>query len=636
MEVDRGRGRPRRRWNVARGAWLGAAATIPILACCGLAPQARAGTYSVLACDAAPGAVNHSWREHEDRGMRAATSCPSLGDPQRGLTVRNTVNSGTVRAGKGAFMVFMAPPGTALASIELDWDGRRVNGDWRLGLVRGDGRLLAGCRPRPGTEASCRIGDPKGAGLVRRGLAGTRSVTIEARCGSTAGCSTDTRSRPGDRTKARLAVHRASVQVHDRSAPNLSASGPLLTGGWLRGRAEAVVRAGDNVGIRSTALRTGGVTRSAELERCDFTHAVPCPRDVQAVHQLDTSALDDGRHLLALSAVDTAGNGKAIERTIAVDNHAPARVSGMRVVGGDGVRSTNSFDVRWSSPPSQVAPIVRTHYRLCRHGAPRECTQGVRNGGSRGIDDLAVPRRGDWRLQVWLEDAAGNATAASASAPVTLRFDDRTPARLDIRLAGGAARAANRTIVPFGARALVEGTLTGADRRRVSGVPVAIVTEVRVSGRPRYVGRASTDRQGGFRLRLPAGPSRTVRVAFGGSDRYRPTTAAAHLAVRAGSSLRVSRRHVSNGDRVRFHGRLLGGPIPPEGKLVQLEAFYRDRWRTFAVVRSNADGAWRRRYRFEATQGRIRYPFRVSVPHERSYPYAVGRSRVIRVTVNGR
>jgi hypothetical protein len=621
---------------VALGSLLAATATISILACGGLAASARAGTYPVLACDAAPGAVNHAWREHEDRGMRAATSCPSRGDPRRGLTVRNTVNSGTVRPGKGAFMVFRAPPGTTLAGIELDWDGRRVNGDWRLGLVRGDGRLLAGCRPRPGGDSACRIGDPKGGGLMRRGLAGTHLVRIEARCGSTAGCPTDARSRAGDRTKARLAVHRASVQVQDRSLPNLSASGGLLGGGWLRGRVEAVVRAGDNVGVRSTALRTGGVTRAFEPERCDFTHVVPCPRTIQAAHQLDTSALDDGRHLMALSAVDTAGNGKAIERTIAVDNHAPGRVSGMRVVGGDAVRSANSFDVRWSPSPGQVAPIARTHYRLCRRGAPGECAQGVRAGGMRGIDDLSVPRRGAWRLRVWLEDAAGNTTAASASAPVTLRFDDRSPARLDVRLAGGSARAANRTIVPFGARAVVQGTLTGADHRRVAGVSVAVATEMRGSGRSRYVGRASTNAQGGFRFRLPAGTSRTVRVMFGGSDRYRPATAAAHLAVRAESSLRVSRRRVSNGDRVRFHGRLLGRPIPREGKLVQLEAFYRDRWRTFAVVRSSAGGLWRRRYRFEATQGLVRYPFRVRIPHERSYPYAVGRSRVIRVTVDGR
>jgi hypothetical protein len=636
MDVGSGRRTTRSRWDIASGPWLAATATISILVCCGLTSPARAGTYPVLACDAAPGGVNHSWREHEDRGMRAATRCPSRGDPQRGLTVRNTVNSGTVRRGKGAFMEFRAPPGTTLAGIDLEWDGRRVNGDWRLGLVRGDGRLLAGCRARPGTDASCRVGNPKGGGLVRQGLAGTHLVRIEARCGSTAGCATDARSRAGDRTKARLAVHRASVHVQDRSLPNLTASGRLLGGGWLRGRVEAVVRAGDNVGVRSTALRTGGVTRVVEQERCDFTHVVPCPRNVQAVHQLDTSTLDDGRHLMALSAVDTAGNGKAIERTIAIDNHAPGRVSGIRVVGGDAVRSTNSFDVRWSPPPGQLAPIARAHYRLCRRGAPSECVQGLRAGGARGIDDLSVPRRGGWRLRVWLEDAAGNTMAATASAPVTLRFDDRSPARLDARLAWGGAPAASRTIVPFGARAVVEGTLTGADHRRVAGVPVAVATEISGAGRPRHIGRATTNGQGRFRFRLPAGPSRTVWVVFGGSDRYRPAAATAHLAVRAGSSLRVSRRRVSNGDRVTFRGRLLGGPIPREGKLVQLEAFYRDRWRTFAVVRSGSGGAWRRRYRFEATEGLVRYPFRVRIPHERSYPYAAGRSRVIRVTVDGR
>ncbi len=107
------------------------------------------------------------------------------------------------------------------------------------------------------------------------------------------------------------------------------------------------------------------------------------------------------------------------------------------------------------------------------------------------------------------------------------------------------------------------------------------------------------------------------------------------MAVRAKSSISVNRNQVRNGGRVRFRGRLLGRSVPSEGKLLQLEAFYRDRWRTFAVVRTSPRGRWRRRYRFEATTGRVVYPFRVRIPRERGYPYAVGRSRVVRVTVNG-
>jgi hypothetical protein len=203
-------------------------------------------------------------------------------------------------------------------------------------------------------------------------------------------------------------------------------------------------------------------------------------------------------------------------------------------------------------------------------------------------------------------------------------------------MAGGEGPGARRTTIPFGARGVVRGSLSGVEGSRVARGSLAILTRVRGSERFRHVGGASTDAAGSFRFLLPAGPSRTVRVVFVGSERHRPTSADAHVAVRAKSSLAVSRRRVRNGGRVRFKGRLLGGPIPHDGKLLQLEAFYRDRWRTFAVVRSNERGVWHRSYRFEATRGRVRYPFRVRVPHERSYPYAVGRSRVVRVTVNGR
>lgn len=603
----------------------------------GMPAAASAGTYGVLACDAAPRSVNNAWREHEDRGMVATASCPSRGHPDRGLTVRNRVNVGTVRRGKTAFMAFRAPAGASLRSIELDWDGRRVNGDWLLGLVRGDGRLVAGCRPtRRSSGSACRLGNPKGTSRIRRSLGHRRMVRIEASCAARAGCDTTARRRPGDRTRVRLAVHTAKVVVADGSAPNLTVGGALVSGDWQRGTVEASVLARDNVGIRGTSLRVDGSTRDADSERCDFTRVVPCPRVVRTAHRLDTRDIRDGRHALALSALDAAGNHRAVERSIRVDNHAPGRVRDVRVLGGQAVRSRNSFDLRWSPPPGQAAPIVRANYRLCREGEPASCVSGARSGAVDGIDDLAVPRRGSWRFRVWLEDEAGNTTESSASRPVTLRFDDRPPARLSGGIATEGAPPRRRATIGFGAPAIVSGSLSGASGARLGRAPLAVLTRIRGAERFRRVGRISTDASGRYRHRLPAGPSRTVRVEFAGDDRHRPASATAALAVRARSSIAVSRRRVRNGDRVRFHGRLLGGPVPRRGKLLQLEAFYRDRWRTFAVVRSSSSGRWRYAYRFEATTGRVRYPFRVRVPRDREYPYAVGRSRVIRVTVTGR
>jgi hypothetical protein len=68
---------------------------------------------------------------------------------------------------------------------------------------------------------------------------------------------------------------------------------------------------------------------------------------------------------------------------------------------------------------------------------------------------------------------------------------------------------------------------------------------------------------------------------------------------------------------VTFAGRLRGGYVPPRGKLVELQATDRGRWRTFALVRSGRSGAFRYRYRFS---GSGRFAFRARVRFERAYP----------------
>ncbi len=97
----------------------------------------------------------------------------------------------------------------------------------------------------------------------------------------------------------------------------------------------------------------------------------------------------------------------------------------------------------------------------------------------------------------------------------------------------------------------------------------------------------------------------------------------------------MSDRSVLNGDRVTFRGRLRGGGIPEGGKLLEMQAFFRNRWRTFSTVRTDARGRWRFSYQFGGTRGLITYRFRVLIPHEGGYPFDTGRSRVIRVAVRG-
>jgi hypothetical protein len=107
------------------------------------------------------------------------------------------------------------------------------------------------------------------------------------------------------------------------------------------------------------------------------------------------------------------------------------------------------------------------------------------------------------------------------------------------------------------------------------------------------------------------------------------------LLVRARSTIRPSRRTFVNGETMRLRGRLRGGSIPPEGKLVELQVLLRGKWRTFATTRATRRGRWRYDYRFDGTRGRQTYRFRARVPREATYPYETGVSRVVKVRVRG-
>ena len=115
----------------------------------------------------------------------------------------------------------------------------------------------------------------------------------------------------------------------------------------------------------------------------------------------------------------------------------------------------------------------------------------------------------------------------------------------------------------------------------------------------------------------------------------KPAAAQVTVLVRARTAIAVSRRLLRNGDTVRFSGRLLGGPVPDGGKLIDLQAHYRRQWRTFATPRTDAGGRWQQDYRFEATRGLVRYRFRARIRREAAYPYELGYSRVLSVTVRG-
>lgn len=367
----------------------------------------------------------------------------------------------------------------------------------------------------------------------------------------------------------------------------------------------------------------------------------------------------DGHHTLTYRAFDAAGNAS-------VQKEASFKIDGTPPVGS--FRALNPAD------PRQLKVDVT------------DATSGLADGriefrreGERGFRWLATTRAGGtlsarlddeglaagrYELRAVATDVAGNeavidswADGSTATVGMPLRLDANITvaanpvAKRCVRAAKRRGRKPRRkrAVTPKCRRAKPSKALVvGHGKRGRStgrlvtgqGAPIANASII-VEGRPRSggafaeVGTARTDARGAFTFAIPAGPSRTLRYRYDGTNTVKAAAAELVTKVPAAARLKVSRRAVANGQAVRFTGRLLGKPIPSAGKLVALQAKVGRRWRTFATPRANARGLFRHRYRFTATTGVRRYAFRAVIAREAAYPYEAGMSRIVRVTVRG-
>jgi hypothetical protein len=185
-----------------------------------------------------------------------------------------------------------------------------------------------------------------------------------------------------------------------------------------------------------------------------------------------------------------------------------------------------------------------------------------------------------------------------------------------------------RRTISYGRAATITGVALGPDRQAVPGAVVHIL-DVRA---PADLGQAVAGTDGRFRFKLKPGISRTLRTGFQWpGEGIFACGRSLSLKVRAGVRLSASRR-VSVRGRIRLSGRLLGGHIPPRGKIVELQGLARGQWQVFRTTRTNKRGRFHVTYRLR-TGMRGALKIRARVRRERGYPYTLGYSRVVRVRV---
>jgi len=721
------------------GAAFGVAATLVFMLA---ASSATARPYTVVSCDAAGlfGYSSAAWAPFGNAGY-AYEACPTGGGSTAGIS--NRLIGGTYAGFNHSGHAFTAPPGATITSVR--WAGRlaRDNCSWGTSI-----RALPSGTPIMGLPngqyCDSAAFDNRGWPMTFGAPAGTTRVDQLVICGAS-------QCLPG----ATIHAHVVEVTVDDPIPPSISLDGPLASGQWVSGRTgnpNLSVGTTDNAGVQSVSARIGDRS-AAQAYPCTWSLARPCLTDATTILFPSVADLPDGQHVLHVSAVDAPGNVAEVNREVYVDNTPPNPIV-PRVVGGDAWRRTNSFVATWTRPENNAAPIVRAHWKLC--SSETNCaTRGHADGSDIDrLPPLAVPEPGEYQLRIWLEDAAGNQSEATAVLSASLRFDPeppqlafertdpadplrvvvnavdrhsgvargeiemratgtttwhgleterqgslliahvdderfrngayefrahavdqagneastgrrsdgsaatlRLPARIDTRLSVGVPRIIVRRTIErrHGRRRVVRrrirrldssviarrghtirlrGFLANADGQPIDGATIEAL-EQRPEGGVVPVGLATTGTNGKFHYVVKASRNRDLLFRYRGSRRIGSATSDFLLLVPADTTIRPDRRRLRNGQQVLFTGRVTTRPLPSAGKLVEMQAHFRGRWRTFSTVRAARGGRWRFPYRFGSTLGRVTYRFRARLPAEGGYPFINGNSRVVKVVVVG-
>jgi hypothetical protein len=232
-----------------------------------------------------------------------------------------------------------------------------------------------------------------------------------------------------------IRTYQAAVGVADEQAPTatITTDTPLASGAWVGGDEQLNYVTEDNVGVRMAQAAIGDQVSGTDVRPCSvatpdgaYAVGVPCPNGPGSV-TVKTTKLSEGTQSLVLQAPDAAGNlGTSAPVTVRIDNSSPPRVSAA-VEGGDAWRNSNDFKLTWTNAPeNDRAPIVAAEYKLCP-ASGGGCSQGEQTGDRIASLPIQVPAAGEWTVSVWRRDAASNADPATASDPVTLRYDPEAP-----------------------------------------------------------------------------------------------------------------------------------------------------------------------------------------------------------------
>jgi hypothetical protein len=619
-----------------------------------LAGEARAGTYEVAQCGWGIGAELDPATpptEGEAFTLNASACTPPPGSGEAGMKFDAGI------APDGALGIararWIAPPGTSFTAAHLTWSGSPQPGNWQLlgADVGSEFRLLA---------SSFVAAAPGPVDVAIQGPAWAFEAALQCLLGGPlVGC---TRSVP-----SAMRLSGLMLTVEDPQPPQVRLGGALPAPGWHRGKAALELGAEDvGAGVAAVGATIDGASVLAEAPTCAVrtiegaVRAIrmqPCPPMATKSVEVDTAGLADGAHTLRACATDFGGGqGCAPDTAIEVDNSPPS----IGFVAADERRVTATVSDRYSGPASGTISVRRADTETWTDLA----TDFDRGGSGVATLTASLPdlSAGTYVFRAVATDAVGNAGSAQirvSGGPTEARRQvadgqkgGKAPAPRGgggppvthgraTRLTAHLGSAGSDLTVDYGVAVAVRGRLTDTRGAGLAGRPVVVLARPTAKiGRAPERRRVLTDRGGHFELRLPAGTSRRVTVAFqGGSGFAAAGKRSLLLRVRGAVSLRVTPPDLRTGELMTLAGRVGPGParVPRRGKTVAIQYLERASgdWRPALVVRTDPRGRFKARYRFRYITGEARIRLRATALPEAGWPYAAGSSPPVTVEVHG-
>jgi hypothetical protein len=431
-----------------------------------------------------------------------------------------------------------------------------------------------------------------------------------------------------------------------------------------------------------------------------FDYGQPCRASEAVDIPVETATVQDGQHTLKVSAQDAAGNSAVVYDTTITTLNAPQQSSPPTFTGQSTVGSLLTAQPGTWSAPSGAGKITYTYqWQDCdAHGedcqaitgaqgstytlAPSDLGHTVRalltasdNDGSSSqatttSDVVQSPQEslgaspgpgtgssspGNTGTGGGVSGSGGGSSGSGPSpgnggsgggagslgqpltSPIAVGVANGSGASESAQLALGVKRSLT---VDYRRRAFKLTGRLSTSGRPIGGATLAIIAQTAGGTGSRTIARAHTRADGTFSLVVPAGPSRTVTVAyraFSGDAGY-AAQARVKETVRAGAQLQISPRQISSEGEIALGGRV-DGPLPHHGVIVDLIVHYKGHWVPIRskpggpIVQTDATGHFLVSYKFQGATGR--FPFRAEIPGgQAGLPYARGYSNTINVKAN--